>query len=191
MKGCEHFCCCCKRILRTFHYPFLGPSECMNAWWLNEWASEWKYEWVCVNVNTLVYVCECVHGQGPSQNFLCTNQLPVWQPPLPAHLLPPLSLPSLLLAAPLGLIINWKICLFCKFAREQNQSVCMEFPNSCAYFSSLISCFVFLSVSPFMASPYVATRAGGQAQRPCVHVETKWEKGEGKRNGTRHKGYAC
>lgn len=29
-----------------------------------------------------------------------------------------------------------------------------------------------------MASPYVATRAGGQAQRPFVHVETKEEAGE-------------
>lgn len=170
MKGCEHFCCCCKRILRTFHYPFLGPSECMNAWWLNEWASEWKSEWVCVNVNTLVYVCVCVFmAKARRKTFCALISCPCGSLPC-LHTFPPLTL---LLAAPLGLIINWKICLFCKFAREQNQSVCMEFPNSCAYFSSLISCFVFLSVSVFFAFYGISIcrnpsrRSSAKAVRPC------------------------
>lgn len=160
----------------------------MHDDWMSEQVNESMSECECVWMWMPLCVCVCLFMAKARRKTFCALISCPCGSLLCLHTFPPLTL---LLPAPLGLIINWKICLFCKFAREQNQSVCMEFPNSCAYFSSLISCFVLLSVSPFMASPYVATRAGGQAQRPCVHVETKWEKEEGKRKRTRHKGYAC
>lgn len=162
--------------------------ECMMI----EWVSKWMSVWVSVSVCLCECECPCVcvsvlfMAKARRKTFCALISCPCGSRPC-LHTFPL----SLLLPAPLGLIINWKICLFCKFAREQNQSVCMEFPNSCAYFSSLISCFVFLSVSASVFFAFYGIsicrnpsgRSSAKAVRPCGN-EGAGREGEKKRDKT-------